>query len=118
MGTLVDGVAVAFVATSVTVYFSITAVIFCRFVLEEPSLRRSLAMPLLPLFLQNIGIPVGIVAFALRSQGLGLMAVALLGLGLLASEFDAADLHPKIETPLLFMALGSFVLVGAANLLA
>ena len=117
MGPLVDGVAVAFVAMSVMVYFSITAVIFWRFVLEEPTMRRALALPLLPLFLQNIGIPVGILAFALRQQSLGILAVALIGLGLLASEFDAADLHPRIETPLLLMALGSFVLVGAANLL-
>ena len=118
MTFLVDGVALAFVAASIAIYFSVTAVIFCRFVTEEPTMRRSLALPLLPLFLQNVGIPVGILAFAMREQALGLLALALIALGLLASEFDAADLHPKIEAPLLIMALASFLMIGVANLIA
>lgn len=115
--TLFGDLAVASVAISVGVYLSIMAVIFWRLVLEEPPVRRALTVPLVPMFLQNLGIPCGILAFALRATDLALFAVLLIALGLVAAQEDVADLHPSIELPLLFLALGSYVLVGAANLL-
>ena len=115
--TLFGDLAVASVALSVGVYLSIMAVIFWRLVLEEPPIRRALTVPLVPMFLQNLGIPCGILAFALRATDLALVSVLLIALGLVAAQEDVADLHPTIELPLLILALGSFVLIGAANLL-
>ena len=115
---MVGDLAAASVALSVGVYLSMMAVIFWRLVLEEPTMRRALAMPLLPMFLQNLGIPCGILAFALRATDLALVAVLLICLGLAAAQHDVADLHPSIELPLLIMAIGSFALIGVANLFA
>ena len=115
MGSLFGDLAAASVALSVGVYLSIMAVIFWRLVLEEPPVRRALAIPLAPMFLQNLGIPCGILAFAMRETDLALVAVLLICLGLVVSQHDVADLHPTIELPLLIMALGSMTLIGAAN---
>ena len=117
MGGMFGDLAAASVALSVGVYLSIMAVIFWRLVLEEPPVRRALALPLTPMFLQNLGIPCGVLAFALRQTDLALVAVLLICLGLVVSRHDVADLHPTIELPLLVMALASMVMIGAANVI-
>ena len=111
MTGLVSDASVVLVGFSVGIYLSVMAVLFWKFVLEEPPVRRALAVPLFPMFCQNCGIPCAVLAFALGATDLAIVAFLLISLGVVSQDDDAAALNPTIELPLLISAITSFVLL-------
>lgn len=118
MAGIVTGAAGVLVALSVTVYLSVIGILCWKLALEEPPVRRAMVPPLMPVFCQNCGIPFGVLAFALHSPDLGIVALLLIALAWVTRTEDAASLHPSIEVPLLSSALISLGALFAANLLA
>jgi len=108
---------VVIVSFSAGIYLSVMAVLAFKLVLEEPGVRRALFVPLMPVFLQNCGIPLAVVAFALHASDLALVAVLLIALGYVARGEEGASLHPTIEVPLLISAVIAFAAVCLLNLL-
>jgi hypothetical protein len=117
METVINGATTVMVALSVTVYFSIMAVLVWKLALEEPGVRRAMMPPLFPMFCQNCGIPFAILGFALRATDLSVVALLLICLGVLSSDEHSASLHPAIEKPLLITALATLGAVAMVNLI-
>ena len=116
MGGFLTGATAILVALSVTVYLSITGILAWKLALEEPGVRRALLPPLMAVFCQNVGIATGVLAFAFRASDLAIVALLTIALGLVAKTGDAASLHPKIEVPLLVLAIGSLTAICLLNL--
>ena len=117
METVISSATTVMVALSVSVYFSIMAVLVWKLALEEPPVRRAMVPPLFPMFCQNCGIPFAILGFALRATDLAIVALLLICLGVLASDENSASLHPAIEKPLLITAIATLGAIAFVNLL-
>lgn len=111
------GVAAGAVALLVTVsslsYFGIMGVLLYKLAVEGPETRRVLGGPLLPAFLQNLGIPVAVIGFTLQSTGAVLVGSLMIAVGMLITSEKSVSLHPAIEAPMLILALITLSAVGA-----
>jgi hypothetical protein len=111
------GVAAGAVALLVTVsslsYFGIMGVLLYKLAVEGPETRRVLSGPLLPAFLQNLGIPAAVIGFTLQSTGAVLIASLMIATGMLITSEKSVSLHPTIEAPMLALALITLSAVGA-----
>jgi len=111
------GVAVGAVALLVTVcslsYFGIMGVLLYKLAVEGSETRRVLGGPLLPAFLQNLGIPVAVIGFTLQSTGAVLVGSLMIAVGMLITSERSVSLHPAVEAPMLALALISLGAVGA-----
>jgi hypothetical protein len=116
------GVAVGAVALLVTVsslsYFGIMGVLLYKLAVEGPETRRILGWPLMPAFLQNFGIPMAVLGFALRNTETVVIACLLIAFGLLISSKKSVSLHPAVEAPMLGLALVSLGAVGVLTFVA
>ena len=114
------GVAVGAVAFLVTVnslsYFGIMGVLLYKLAVEGPETRRVLGWPLMPAFLQNLGIPVAVLGFALQNTETVVIACLSIAFGLLISTKKSVSLHPTIEAPMLGLALASLGALGVLRL--
>jgi hypothetical protein len=111
------GVALGAVALLVTVsslsYFGIMGVLLYKLAVEGPETRRVLGLPLLPSFLQNLGIPVAVIGFAMQATEAVLIGSLLIALGMLITSERSVSLHPTIEAPMLSLALVTLAAIGA-----
>lgn len=94
-------------------YFGITTVILCKLSFESNENRRFLALPLLPSFFQNYGIPLVILGLALRMSNLMVFGGLLIAMAILLRRNDSISLHPAVEVPLLIIGLIATVGMGA-----
>jgi hypothetical protein len=94
-------------------YFGITTVILCKLSFESNENRRFLALPLLPSFFQNYGIPLVILGLALRMSNLMVFGGLLIAMAILLRRNDSISLHPAVEVPLLILGLIATVGMGA-----
>lgn len=110
------GIAAGLVALLVTLcaflYFGINSLLLWKLAIEGPETRRVLGVPLLPAFLENTGIPLAVLGFALRSTELVVISGLLISLGMLMTTEKSICLHPSIEMLLLRLALASLGAVG------
>jgi len=114
------GVAVGAVAFLVTVnslsYFGIMGVLLYKLAVEGPETRRVLGWPLMPAFLQNLGIPVAVLGFALHLTEAVLIGCLMITFGMLITSKRSVSLHPAVETPMLGLALASLGALGVLRL--
>ncbi len=110
------GIAAGVVALLVTVcaflYFGVNSLLLWKLAIEGPETRRVLGLPLLPSFLQNTGIPLAVLGFALRSNELVVVSGLLIGLGMLMTTEKSIGLHPALEATLLRLAIVALGAVG------
>jgi len=115
------GVAVGAVALLVTVsslsYFGIMGVLLYKLAVGGSETRRVLGWPLLPAFLQNLGIPVAVIGFTLQSTASVLIGSLMIAFGMLITSERTVSLHPAVEAPMLVLALISLGAVGALKLI-
>ncbi len=115
------GVAVGAVAFLVTVsslsYFGIMGVLLYKLAVEGPETRRVLGWPLMPAFLQNFGIPLAVLGFALRTTEAVLIGCLLIAVGMLITSKRSVSLHPAVEAPMLGLALVSLGALGVLRFL-
>lgn len=105
--------AVALLVTASTVsYFGIMGVLLYKLAVEGPETRRVLGWPLMPAFLQNLGIPVAVIGFTLQSTGAVLIGSLMIAVGMLITSERSVSLHPAVEAPMLALALISLGAVG------
>ncbi len=106
--------AVAFLVTVSTVsYFGIMGVLLYKLAVEGAETRRVLGGPLMPAFLQNLGIPVAVIGFTLQSTVMVVVASLMIVVGMLVTSEKSVSLHPAIEAPMLALALITLSAVGA-----
>ena len=110
------GIAAGVVALLVTLcaflYFGVNSLLLWKLAIEGSETRRVLGLPLLPSFLQNTGIPLAILGFALRANDLVVVAGLLIGLGMLMTTEKSISLHPALEAVLLRLAIAALGAVG------
>ncbi len=110
------GIAAGVVALLVTIcaflYFGVNSLLLWKLAVEGPEARRVLGLPLLPSFLQNTGIPLAVLGFALLSTELVVVSGLLIGLGTLMTTEKSIGLHPALEAILLRLALVALGAVG------
>ena len=115
------GVALGAVALLVSVsalcYFGVMGVLLYKLAVEGPETRRVLGWPLLPSFLQNLGIPVAVIGFAMLATEVVLIGSLLIAFGMLLTSERSVSLHPSIEAPMLSLALVALAAAGAFHAL-
>lgn len=112
------GLVALLVTLSTLLYLGITVVLAWKLAVEGPEVRRVLALPLLPMFFENIGIPLALTGFALRETNLIGVGGLLLVVSALICSRDSVSLHPAIEAPLLRLAAVALSAVGLFHALA
>lgn len=113
MQTFVIGFLSVLVIISTVFYFGVTTVILCKLSFESTENRRFLALPLLPSFFQNYGIPLVILGLALRMSNLMVFGGLMISLAILLRRKDSISLHPAMEIPLLIIGLIATIGMGA-----
>jgi hypothetical protein len=113
MQSFVIGFLSVLVIISSVFYFGVTTIILCKLSLESTENRRFLALPLLPSFFQNYGIPLVILGLALRMSNLMVFGGLLISLAILLRRKDSVSIHPAMEIPLLIIGLIATVGMGA-----
>lgn len=111
------GLVALLVAMSTFFYLVITSVLVWKLTAEDGETRVALGVPLLPVFFQNLGIPLAIIGFTIQMTDLTMMGALMIGIGLALTTEESASLHPAIEAPLLGLAAFSFGAVGLFNAL-
>ena len=82
MAGIAAGLVGLLVTLSTLFYVGLTTVLAWKLVVEGPETRRVLAVPLVPMFLQNLGIPVAIMGFTMAATELALMGAVMIGSGM------------------------------------
>lgn len=112
------GVAALLVTLSAFFYLGITSILLWKLAVEGPEVRRVLAVPLLPVLFQNVGIPLAILGFSVRMSELAVIGALMIALGALITSDRSVALHPTIEAPLLGLAMVALASVGLFYVLA
>jgi len=100
------------VTLSTFFYVGLTTILVWKLATEGPETRRVLAIPLLPVFFQNLGIPVAILGFALTRSEISLLGGTMIVFGNLLRTERSVALHPTLEAPLLALAAVALASVG------
>ncbi|RMD63566.1 MAG: hypothetical protein D6826_04610 [Alphaproteobacteria bacterium] len=110
------GIAAGMVALLVTVsaflYFAITTILAWKLAVEGPETRRELGIPLLPVFFQNLGIPLAVLGFAVRTTEISALGAVMIVIGVLLRSERSVALHPAVEAPLVGLAAVALGAVG------
>jgi hypothetical protein len=112
MAGIAAGLVGLLVALSTLFYVGLTTILAWKLVVEGPETRRVLAGPLVPVFLQNLGIPFAIMGFTMRATEVSLMGAVMIASGVLMTTERSVSLHPAVEAPLLGLAAFSLAAVG------
>ena len=107
------GMVALLVAMSTFFYLVITSVLVWKLSAEESETRVAMGVPLLPVFFQNVGIPLAIIGFTVQMTDVTLMGAIMILIGIALTTEHSASLHPAIEGPLLGLAAFAF---GASGL--
>jgi hypothetical protein len=113
---MITGIAAGLVGLLVTLstlfYVGLTTILAWKLAVEGPETRRQLTIPLMPVFLQNLGIPVTIMGFTMGTTDVALMGALMIATGLLMRTERSVSLHPAVEAPLLGLAAFALASVG------
>ena len=112
MAGIASGLVGLLVTLSTLFYVGLTTILAWKLAVEGPETRRLLAFPLMPIFLQNLGIPVAIMGFTMGVTGVALSGALMIATGALLTTDRSVSLHPEVEAPLLGLAAFSFAAVG------
>ena len=112
MAGIAAGLVGLLVALSTLFYVGLTTILAWKLAVEGPETRRTLAGPLVPVFLQNLGIPVAIMGFTMGATEVTLMGAVMIATGVLLISDRSVSLHPAVEAPLLGLAAFSLAAVG------
>ena len=116
------GIAAGLVGLLVTLstlfYVGLTTILAWKLAIEGPETRRQLAIPLMPVFFQNLGIPVAIMGFTMGATDAALMGALMIATGVLMQTERSVSLHPAVEAPLLGLAAFALAAVGLFNSMA
>jgi len=112
MAGIAAGVVGLLVTLSTLFYVGLTTILAWKLAAEGPETRRVLALPLVPVFLQNLGIPFAIMGFTMGATEVSLMGTMMIATGLMLTNERSVSLHPAIEAPLLGLAAFSLAAVG------
>ena len=112
MAGIAAGLVGLLVTLSTLFYVGLTTILAWKLAVEGPETRRLLAFPLLPIFLQNLGIPVAIMGFTMGVTGIAMAGALMIATGVLLTTDRSVSLHPAVEAPLLGLAAFSFAAVG------
>ena len=107
------GMVALLVAMSTFFYLVITSVLVWKLSAEESETRMAMGVPLLPVFFQNVGIPLAVIGFTVQLTDLTLMGAMMIAMGLALKTENSASLHPAIEAPMIGLAAFAF---GASGL--
>ena len=110
------GIAAGLVGLLVTLstffYVGLTTILAWKLAVEGPETRRTLTVPLMPVFFQNLGIPVAIMGFTIGSTEVSLVGALMIATGVLLTTDRSVSLHPDVEAPLLGLAAMALAAVG------
>ncbi len=112
MAGIAAGLVGLLVTLSTLFYVGLTTILAWKLVVEGPETRRLLALPLVPVFLQNLGIPFAIMGFTMGATEVSLMGALMIATGVLMKTERSVSLHPTLEAPLLGLAAFSLAAVG------
>lgn len=112
MAGIAAGLVGLLVTLSTLFYVGLTTILAWKLAVEGPETRRMLTVPLVPLFLQNLGIPAAIMGFTMGSTEVALVGALMIATGALLTTERSVSLHPAVEAPLLGLAAFSFAAVG------
>ncbi|MFQ5466772.1 MAG: hypothetical protein ACE5DS_01435 [Kiloniellaceae bacterium] len=115
MAGIAAGLVGLLVSVSAVLYLGITTILAWKLAAEGPETRRLLAVPLLPVFFQNVGIPLSVLGFALRQTEISAMGALIIMTGAMLTSDRSVSLHPAVETPLLGLAAFALAAVGLFN---
>lgn len=112
MAGIAAGLVGLLVTLSTLFYVGLTTILAWKLVVEGPETRRELGLPLVPVFLKNLGIPVAILGFTMAATEVSLMGAVMIATGVLMTTERSVSLHPAVEAPLLGLAAFSLAAVG------
>ena len=89
------GMVALLVAMSTFFYLVITSVLVWKLSAEESETRMAMGVPLLPVFFQNVGIPLAVVGFTVQLTDLTLMGAMMIAMGLALKTENSASLQDR-----------------------